>query len=100
MRRNLVILAAMALLATAGGIAQEDHPSATAKALYEEGLKAFGNGLSGDPKELNHAVNLFRKAINVDPDYYQAQEEYILAYKTAAAPDIDSSDLAKERPAE
>jgi thiol-disulfide isomerase/thioredoxin/Tfp pilus assembly protein PilF len=93
-------LAAMVFLATTSVISQEHQPSAAAKALYDAGLKAVGNALGGDPKEWNHAVELLHKAVELDPDYYEAQQEYMIIYENAAAPDVNSPDLAKERPAE
>ncbi len=98
--RNLAVIVTFLCLAAALAIAQEHKPSAAAKAAYDEARKAKPKGFAGEPKEFQRGVQLLQKAIALDPDYYDAHEEYVLMYKFAAAPDKLTEDPKKVKAAE
>ncbi|HEY3928275.1 MAG TPA: redoxin domain-containing protein [Candidatus Koribacter sp.] len=99
MKITLTVLALWLCVAASPLFAQEHKPSAEAKADYDQASQAISKGFSGDPKEFTKAVELLQKAIKLDPDYYDAHEEYARAYEFAAAPDAVSDDDKKAKAA-
>lgn len=95
MTRKLTVLLVLVGLFITAAIAQQRKPSTAAKAAYDEAREAISKGFGGDPKELKKAVALLEKAITIDPDYYDAQQEYVMVYSLAAAPDVLSTDPEK-----
>jgi len=94
MIKQFMAISAVVCLAAFLAVAQE-KPSPEAKAAFDQGREALSKGFSGDPAELTKSVELFKKAIALDPDYYDAHQEYIMAYGFAAAPDALSEDPKK-----
>lgn len=80
MKNPALLLSFSLLLSSAAGrcAAQQHTPKPEAQAAYDQAEKLP----FGDPRE----VALFRKAIEIDPDFPEAQQYYILAYSTAAVP--------------
>ncbi|HEY3927992.1 MAG TPA: redoxin domain-containing protein [Candidatus Koribacter sp.] len=100
MIRKLAVIAVLLCVAAPAAVCQAHKPSPAAKAAYEEARAPISKGFAGDPKEMSKAVDLLKKAVTLDPDYYDAQQEYIMMYAFAAAPDTLSQDSKKSEAAE
>jgi len=96
----MALIATFMCVSAALVMAQEHTPSPAAKAAYDQAREAIPKGFAGEPKEFQRGVQLLQKAIALDPDYYDAHQEYVLMYKLAAAPDKLSEDPKKGKAAE
>src|SRR5258705_10173379 len=77
--KNLTLLLTLifAMTAYVPATAQEHTPGAAAKAEFDK-ARALPFGDKG-------AVTLYRKAIDLDPDFYEAHQYYIMSFPSSAA---------------
>jgi thiol-disulfide isomerase/thioredoxin len=88
MRRLILILMVLVGMSVFELCAAQEHtPSAEAKAAFDKARELpFGD---------KEAVALYRKAIDLDPDYSEAHQYYILTYANSFAPQTASDDEKK-----
>lgn len=75
-------------IASIASVAQEPPPKAEAKAAFDKAhALPFGDKAAAD---------LYRKAIDIDPDYYEAQQAYIMAYPSSLVPTSGTDEEKKK----
>jgi thiol-disulfide isomerase/thioredoxin/Tfp pilus assembly protein PilF len=100
MIKYFVAMVIVLCLGATSAVAQEHTPLPAAKAAFDQATDALSKPNADDGEDYKAAVQFLRKAIDLDPEFYDAYSSYIVLYRIAAAPDVLSPDQKKSKAAQ